>query len=135
MELKLVRLLLGENGQPCFDKRRMKKASSLDDALKQLDRISGTEDSIFAAHNRLLNETDKKSPQSAGAEKPKRKHSAESIISNNMPASSLKESVSINAEGGRIEKVLCSPRSLMDAETRDETTLVTEETGLLEGPT
>ncbi len=52
-----------------------------------------------------------------------------------MPASSLKENVSFYVEEGRIEKVICSPRSLMDAGTRDETTLVTEETGLLGGPT
>ncbi len=49
--------------------------------------------------------------------------------------SSLKEDVSLNAEGGRIEKVMTSPRTLMHAEIRGETALVTEETGLLENPT
>ncbi len=51
MILKLLRLILGENGQPSFERRQMKEASSLDDALKQLNSIWGTEDNFFTAYN------------------------------------------------------------------------------------
>ncbi len=64
-----------------------------------------------------------------------RKHSAESIIFNTIPMSSLKDNVSLIAEGGRIEKAMTSPQMLMHAEIQNQTTLVTEETGLLEDPT
>ncbi len=58
MKLKLLGLLLGENGQPSFDRRRMNEVSSLDDALKQLNRMWGTEDNIFEAFDHPLHESD-----------------------------------------------------------------------------
>ncbi len=64
-----------------------------------------------------------------------RKHFAESIIISTMSVSALKESVSLSAKEGRLEKVMTAPLTLLHAETRDETALMTEETGLLEEPT
>ncbi len=132
MKLKLLRLLIGENGQRSFDTRRMNKASSLDDALEQLNRIWGTEDNIFTAYNRSLHKLIEDLLYRQELKDLLRKHSAESIITNIMPVSSLKENVFPRAAGGRIEEVMTSPRTLMHAETRDKTALVTEETGLLE---
>ncbi len=39
IKLKLLRLLLGENGQSPFNARRLNEASLLDDALRQLKSI------------------------------------------------------------------------------------------------
>ncbi len=43
LKLKLLRLLLGENGQITFDARRLSEASTLEDALRQLNNIWGTD--------------------------------------------------------------------------------------------
>ncbi len=60
LKLKLFRLLLGENGQVAFDARRLNEASSLEDALRQLNNFWGTDDNIFAAyiHPQYANEED-----------------------------------------------------------------------------
>ncbi len=127
LKLKLLRLLLGENGQPSFDRRRMNEASSQDDALKQLNSIRGTEDNFFTAFNQPLNETVEDLLYRQELKDLLRKHSSDSIISNTIPVSSLKRNVSLNAEGGRIEKVMTSPWTVLHAETRYETALVKEE--------
>ncbi len=113
----------------------MKEASSLDDALKQQNRIWGTEDNIFAAYDHPLHETYEDLLYRQEPKDLLRKHSAESIITNSTPGKSLKENVSLNAERGRMEKAMTSPRALLHVETRDETALVKQETDLLEEPT
>ncbi len=55
MKLQFLRLLLGENGQFLW---RKNEASSLDDALKQLNLIWSTEDNIYAACKYPQLETD-----------------------------------------------------------------------------
>ncbi len=42
LKLKLFGLLLGENRQTLFDFRRLNEASSLEDALRQLNNYRGT---------------------------------------------------------------------------------------------
>ncbi len=135
LKLKLLRLLLRENGQPSFDRRRMNETSSQDDALKKLNIIWSKEDNFFTAYNQPLNETVEDLLYRQELKDLLRKHSSDSIISNTIPVSSLKENVSLNGERGRIEKVMTSPQRLMHTETRDVTALVTEETGLLEDKT
>ncbi len=113
----------------------MNEASSLDDALKQLNCIWGTENNIFEAYDHPLYETDEDLLYRQVLKDLQRKYPAESIITNTIPVSALKGNVSLNTEGGRIEKIMTSARTLLHAETRDETTLVREETDLLEEPT
>ncbi len=50
IKLKLLRLLPGENRHSPFDTRLLNEASSLGDALRQLNRIKGAEENIVAAH-------------------------------------------------------------------------------------
>ncbi len=57
LKLNLLRIFLGENGQPSFDRIRMNEASSLDDALKQLNRMWGTEANIFEVYDHPLHKT------------------------------------------------------------------------------
>ncbi len=106
LRLKLLPLLLGENGQPSFDR-------------KQLNSIWGTEDNFFTAYNQPLHETDEDLLYRQELKDLLRKHSADSIISNSIPVSSIKENVSLNGERGRKEKVITSPQMLMHMETRD----------------
>ncbi len=94
-----------------------------------------TDANIFEAYDHPLHETGEDFLYRQELKDLLRKHSAESIITNSTPVSSLKQNVSLIAEGGRIEKVMTSPQMLMHAETRDETALVIEGTGLLEEPT
>ncbi len=49
LKLKLLRPLLGEISQPPFVARQPSEASSLDDALGQLNSTGGVDDNIFAA--------------------------------------------------------------------------------------
>ncbi len=50
---KLLRLYLGELGQSYYDARRLKEQPSLKDALKQLTKLWGFQDNIFAARHRF----------------------------------------------------------------------------------
>ncbi len=49
LKLKLLRLILGENRQTSFGARRLNEASSIEDALRQLNNFWGTNGNIFAA--------------------------------------------------------------------------------------
>ncbi len=84
-----------------------------------MNRTWGTEDNIFAAYDHLLHETDEGLLYRQEL-KDLRKQSVESLITNTIPASALKE-------GGRIEKVMTSPWTVLHAATRYETALVKEE--------
>ncbi len=92
------------------------EASSLDDALKQPNSIWGAEDNFFTAYNHPLHETDEDVLYRQETKYLLRKHSTESIITNTIPVSALKENVSNNADVGRIE-VMNSPLTLLHAET------------------
>ncbi len=50
---KLLGLYLGELGRSYYDARRLNKQSSLEDALKQLTKLWGSQDNIFAARHRF----------------------------------------------------------------------------------
>ncbi len=50
LKLKLLRLLLGEKRRTLFNARRLNEASSVEDALRQLNNLWGTNENIFAAH-------------------------------------------------------------------------------------
>ncbi len=69
------------------------------------------EDNIFSVNYHPLHETDEDLLYRQELKDLLRKHS------NTIPASALKENVSLNAEGGRIEKVMTSPRTLLHEET------------------
>ncbi len=47
LKLKLLRQLLGEDGQITFDARQLSEASTLEDALRQLNNFWGTNDNIL----------------------------------------------------------------------------------------
>ncbi len=78
----------------------MNEASSFDDALKQINRIWSTisGDNIFVAYNHPLHGTHADLLYRQELKDLLRRHSAESIITNSIPVSSLKENVSLKEE-------------------------------------
>ncbi len=52
-KLKLLRLYLGDLGQSYFDARRLNEEPTLKDALRQLTKLWGSQDNIFAARHRF----------------------------------------------------------------------------------
>ncbi len=56
--MKLLRLLLGENGQITFDARRLSEASTLEDALRQLNNFWSTDEDNFDAYIHPLYDND-----------------------------------------------------------------------------
>ncbi len=110
LKLKLLRLLLGENGQTPFDARRLNEVSSLEDALKQLNSFWGTNDNNInplydneedLLYRQYLKDLLQKDP-------------VESRNSSTISASPLKEDVSLTAKGEGME----NPRALVHAETQ-----------------
>ncbi len=101
----------------------MSEATSLGDALEQINRIWDTEDNIFVAYDHPLHETDEDLLYRQELKDLQLKHSVEYLITNTISACALKENVSLNAEGGRIEKVITSPRTVLQAKTRYDTAL------------
>ncbi len=76
----------------------MSEVSSIDEALKPRNRIWGTEDNIFAAYNHPLHEIHADLLYRQELKDLLRRHSAESLIANSKPVSSLKENVVLKEE-------------------------------------
>ncbi len=89
--------LLGKNGQTPSDARRLKKASSLDGTLRQLNSIWGADDSIFAAHIYPLYDNEEDPVYRQHLKDPQQNFSAESRSSSTMPVKVLMENVFISA--------------------------------------
>ncbi len=122
-KLKLLRLLLGENGQITFDARRLSAASTLEDALIQLNNFWSTDEDIFDAYIHPLYDNDEDLLYRHYLNNLLLKHSAESRNS-----SPLKEEISLTAKEENVERAMENPRAFVHAETQHEAALLAEET-------
>ncbi len=106
LKLKLLRPLLEENSQSPFVARQPSKASSLDDALGQLNSTWGVDDNIFAAHIYPLYDNKEDLLYRQYLKDLLQKHSAESRNSSTISASPLKGEVSLAAKGENVDRAM-----------------------------
>ncbi len=112
LKLKLLRLLLGENGQITFDARRLSEASTLEDALRQLNIFWSTDEDICDAYIHPLYDNDEDLLYRQYLNNRLLKHSAESRDS-----SPLKEEMSLTAKEENVERATEKPRTIVHAKT------------------
>ncbi len=112
LKLKLLRLLLGENGQTLFDFRRLNEASSLEEALRQLNNFWGT------AYIDPLYDNEEDLHYRQWLKNLLQKHSAESMNSSTISASPLKGEISLTAKRENVERATENPQAIVHADTQ-----------------